>query len=135
MSYKMGENILVRDGSCARWNERIFIKEGFKDGVICVLREDEEYYGEGDSFNTVKYNCHKPIPQKKYIPFTLNDKDMLRGKWVMRKGYSGEYEIIGLDCDHVRIPTHVENSIYAYRELLEDFLFVDGTSCGKIVED
>ena len=66
-------------------------------------------------------------PEPKYIPFTFEDRDELRGKWVRRKDTGDEMFIDRIDdrgvCSH-----------YSYLRALAALEFLDGTPFGKLVE-
>lgn len=99
------------------------------------------YYEESSRPGSVCYPYEEP--QKKYEPFTWEDRELLRGKWVRLKSdpstesqivelihkdeneYNGDLEI-GHFNNFDEMPAGV---------LLADFEFVDGTPCGKEVEE
>ncbi len=80
----------------------------------------------------------KKEPEKKYAPFDLSkeeDRARLRGAWIRRKDYPGdEYQIVGISItnnliffdDSAQLSTDV---------LLKRCEFVDGSPCGKLVEE
>lgn len=84
----------------------------------------------------------KKEPEKKYVPFDLSDSEVrksLRGKWIKNK--DNHFEICITDFSH---QGHVGNTIRAdiYRangmeadELLNYWMFDDGTPCGNLVEE
>ena len=84
------------------------------------------------------YFCLEKVeePEKKYVPFDLSkeeDRAKLRGAWVRPK-----------DCypnvDHLirgisNITVWFGDSYLNAQELLNEYEFIDGSPCGKIVED
>ena len=96
-------------------------------------KEDKEYY---------EYFILKKESVKKYVPFDLSDSEVrksLRGKWIKNK--DNHFEICITDFSH---QGHVGNTIRAdiYRangmeadELLNYWMFDDGTPCGRLVEE
>ncbi len=104
--------------------EKISVSEAFnfkKEGggwKVCLIRKKE--------------------PEKKYAPFDLSkeeDRARLRGAWIRRKDYPGdEYQIVGISItndliffdDSAQLSTDV---------LLKRCEFVDGSPCGKLVEE
>lgn len=86
------------------------------------------------------YYCLEKVeePEKKYVPFDLNneeDRAKLRGAWVRIKGSRRlEQQIVALaiNTQLVFLPDVVSVET---KELLEGYEFLDGTPCGKLVED
>lgn len=66
-------------------------------------------------------------PEPKYIPFTFEDREELRGKWVKRKGSSNEVCVYNLSKTRV--------NGYTWEHSLEVLEFLDGTPFGKLVEE
>ena len=66
-------------------------------------------------------------PEPKYIPFTFEDREELRGKWVRRAGTDNEAFI------HSMRKTHVNG--FTWKESIEVLEFLDGTPFGKLVEE
>src|SRR5690625_4566251 len=66
-------------------------------------------------------------PEPKYIPFTFEDREELRGKWIRRKGINDELVIYNISEEGV--------NAYTWKEALEAIEFLDGTPFGKLVED
>lgn len=66
-------------------------------------------------------------PEPEYTPFTFDDREELRGKWVRRKSSGNECLIYHLSEAHV--------NTYSWEESIEEFEFLDGTPFGKPVED
>ena len=64
-----------------------------------------------------------------YVPFTFEDRELLRGKWVSRKTIKGEFMIIYIGI----LKVGLDGSYYTYQELFEDFEFIDEKPCGKII--
>lgn len=66
--------------------------------------------------------------EPKLIPFTFEDRELLRGKWVTKKSVNTEWLIVTISEHGVLIHhTYTVN----YRELLSDYIFTDGSPCGK----
>src|SRR5690625_328929 len=64
--------------------------------------------------------------EPKYIPFTLEDRNELRGKWVRRIGTTSEALISSVRKTHV--------NGYTWEQALEVLEFLDGTPFGKLVD-
>lgn len=73
-------------------------------------------------------------PELKYIPFTYEDREQLRDKWIKhRDGGSPnkrEHVITGIDIDGITTQT----DRFSYAQLLEFMIFTDESPCGKVVE-
>ena len=105
------------------------------DGAYGPFWMDKE---EPSAFDFI---IRKKESEKKYVPFDLSDPEVrksLRGKWIKNK--ENHFEICITAFTH---QGHVGNTISAdiYRandieadELLNYWVFDDGTPCGKIVE-
>ena len=78
----------------------------------------------------------KKEPEKKYVPFDLTkeeDRAKLRGAWIRKKNYpSIEYQIHGLNAMYVFLS---DNEGRLPVTLLAMFEFVDGSPCGRLVEE
>ena len=64
-----------------------------------------------------------------YVPFTFEDRELLRGEWVSRKTTKGEFMIIYIG----NLKVGLDGSYYTYQELFNDFEFIDEKPCGKII--
>ena len=99
-----------------------------------ILKENYPFSFEGLHFPCI---IRKKEPEKKYVPFDLSfeeDRAKLRGAWVRIKGSQLEHQIVGLAANTqiVFIPDVV--GVEA-KELLEGYEFIDGSPCGKLVEE
>ena len=87
------------------------------------------------------YACliRKKEPEKKWVPFDLSkEEDMakLRGAWVRHKqNPERENLITGLGAEPVDFAVYFGDIAVGTGVLLENFEFVDGTPCGKLVEE
>ena len=93
--------------------------KGVTDGYACIIRKKE--------------------PEKKYVPFDLTkeeDRTKLRGAWVRHKqNPERENLITGLGDETVDFAVYFGDVAVGTGVLLENFEFVDGTPCGKLVEE
>ncbi len=60
-----------------------------------------------------------------YVPFTFEDRELLRGKWVSRKIIKGEFMIIYIGI----LKVGLDGNYYTYQELFNDFEFIDLKPC------
>lgn len=81
----------------------------------------------------------KKEPEKKYVPFDLTkeeDRTKLRGAWVRHKqNPERENLITGLGDETVDFAVYFGDVAIGTGVLLENFEFVDGSPCGKLVEE
>jgi len=76
-------------------------------------------------------NIYRIKPQPTYIPFTWEDRDLFRDKWIRLKRAENEHRInfIGSEgsasCANWVKPTSLT-------ELFNDYIFIDGTPFGKL---
>lgn len=63
-------------------------------------------------------------PEPKYIPFTFEDREELRGKWIRRKSINDEIVIYNLSKTRV--------NGFTWDQSLEEFEFLDGSPFGKL---
>lgn len=70
---------------------------------------------------------------KKIIPFTFEDREMFRDKWVINNGYKSEFKIITIGVHAVTLAYYNKTSNKTYEEMLKYFEFIDGTPFGKEV--
>ena len=86
-------------------------------GFICLIRKKE--------------------PEKKYVPFDLSneeDRVKLRGAWVKAKADPDKQQnVCGMCSRYVYLTCQAEG--YDAEEFLEKFTFLDGSPCGKLVEE
>ena len=90
-------------------------------------KEDKEYY---------EYFILKKESVKKYVPFDLSkeeDRARLRGAWLRLKEHSNEEMVKAIYPFIGRVSIDNEEVITEF--LLENYEFVDGTPCGKLVEE
>ena len=93
-----------------------FFMNASSDGFACLIRKKGE--------------------EKHYVPFDLSkeeDRAMLRGAWVRIKNIpTTEYQIIGLNSIYAFLSNGEGQAMIA---LLGAFEFLDGSLCGRLVEE
>ena len=79
----------------------------------------------------------KKEPEKRYVPFDLSkekDRAKLRGAWVKAKKDPDKHQnVCGVCSQYVFLSCQAEG--YDAEDFLESFTFIDGTPCGKLVEE
>ena len=92
-----------------------------------------------DSFENFPCIIRKKDPEKKYVPFDLSkeeDRARLRGAWVRHKQNPDRENLItGLGDETVDFAVYFGDLAVGTGALLENFEFVDGGPCGKLVEE
>ena len=79
----------------------------------------------------------KKEPEKKYVPFDLNneeDRVKLRGVWVREKDSGRELAVTAIYLDEKPPFVELNDNGFIAEDLLENYEFLDGTPCGKLVE-
>lgn len=125
-------------------NPRVVINkanEGKTSSILAsIYTEKDNYHPFYFGRNTLDfYPCiiRKKDPEKKWVPFDLSkeeDRKKLRGAWVRHKNSGREYVITGLYLDETPPYVEVNDNGYEPEYLLEEYEFIDGTPCGKLVE-
>lgn len=71
-------------------------------------------------------------PRFLLTPFTYEDRDRLRNKWITQPGIKYECQIIGVCTEGVRIVERLGTTIFIdFHTLARDWRFIDQTFCGK----
>ena len=115
---KYTKEVLERAKKAAEIGQAIL--EGKEVEYLCG---DEWFRAENPLlyFSTYTYRLK---PKQEYIPFTFEDAEYLIGKAIKNKT-NAHVEII----DYIS-PTNVKD--FTFDSLLEYFIFLDGTPCGKL---
>ena len=75
-------------------------------------------------------NCNlRIVTPPKLVPFTIEDAELFRGKWVKRIEDGYTTMIIAYD----KCGVEVSDNGFSYKSLLESYTFEDGSPCGKHV--
>ena len=106
-----------------KWYNEII---SFAEGEVIEVK-----HKEGDTWTTAitpQFNDERYVfrvkPEPKYIPFTFEDREVFRGKWVRRKKDNAEFII------HIISRNYVNG--YSYEEAYIELEFIDGTPFGKL---
>lgn len=121
--------------------------------VISQAKEDSDYHkgtltAANKDWNVpflddedCRYPCiiRKKEPKEHYVPFNLSneeDRARLRGAWVRhKKNPERENLITGIGDETVDFAVYFGDVAIRTDVLLENFEFVDGSPCGKLVEE
>lgn len=63
-----------------------------------------------------------------YVPFTFEDRDQFRDRWIRNKAFGFEYKIIGIVDNTIKITGYS----CTYEQAFKEFTFIDGTPFGKL---
>jgi hypothetical protein len=132
---KIWDKVEIYDDISKEWQERIFIKFGINDGVICFDRYYEDEFYRGGNFTTYYWEKDKwrLIAENKYRPF--NEKDdwvnALKGRWIKHKeGQNVIAEIYQINIAEKRVFFELYNGWATLEDLYNNYLFDDGTIIG-----
>lgn len=111
--------------------EVLYVDQIIKNSNYFIVTPDDFGYGAGRQVDKRNFNyATKKEIESSYIPFTWEDREQLRGKWVKHKKCGSEFLISGFD----KILSHcfVGSRPLTFQILLNSFVFLDGTPCGKL---
>ena len=108
---------------------RILVK--FKKSTISFREDGSDYHTKAIvlSQTPIPEIVNKPL-EDTYIPFTFEDRELLRGKWIRSNNHKNTSESVIMYLSETRVAT--EDSGYSYSQLLEMCEFLDGKPCGKL---
>lgn len=79
------------------------------------------------SQNPISEIVNTPL-EDTYIPFTFEDRELLKGKWFKHKKRKEEHLINYFDSKGIKI----NDEYFTYSDLCIYYEFVDGKPCGKL---
>ena len=128
---KFGDIIDVRTGRDIDYYKRTLL--AFNNGkALCVSDGDEEDYYNNRIFSVCFWDEWREIKKPEYVPFTVKDADMFRGKWIRNKKSDLAGEELITSIKRCGIETDSTNRDYLY--FLKYYTFLDGSPCGKLEE-
>jgi len=119
--YKVGDKVVPIKKSSIR---AITVPHGKSTPVYVI---GECYYYEDDLKPAEDW---RPIPQKKKVPYNINDANFLIGKIIRDRSSEDVWTIIGVERDGV----YTDHRI-AYGALKLYYSFSDGSPCYKEIDD
>ena len=128
---KMGDEVEVLiDPYRDIWDKKIFVKLGNCGSAIVVSAYSTYEFKHGESFSTKQYYSKWRIPkQKTYRPFTWEERDQLRGKWIKRKTSDLECCVTVINTEGIFL-----GKTLPFCYLFENYTFLDGSPVGKLEE-
>ena len=113
------------------YSEGKTIQKNFYAGWVDVENLNGEDLKQATSEIKGKYQEYRVKPELKLVPFTFEDKDLFKDKWVVNKSTNGFHRITTILKETIVIA----RTPMSYTELLEKYRFEDGSACGKYVEE
>lgn len=116
------------------WYKRVLVLiKNYK--AICWQHAETLEKAE-DELTTAFWDFWREIPKPKYRPFTWEDRDLIKGKWIRPKSGVDDEHLITLfsRAKENRLYVVINTSFIRADKFLEDYEFLDGTPCGKLVE-
>jgi len=113
---------------CAKkWEKEI---QAYADGKTIQAFFNKEWK---DNEEPAFLDCYeyRIKPEPKLIPYDFSDAEKLIGKVVKNKNDTYKCIIISVSKDCV----YMNNNTYSFRELLENNTYLDGSPCGKVVDE
>lgn len=159
-----GKAINLEDAECilwpskeirnwSRWEEELQwreIEQWIKDGICEVKAKFNIHEGyipfeiSKHSDYTSKMRIHADIHhfrkklKKQYIPFTFEDRDVFRGKWVKSKSGFTEGLIEGIyninNGTFIMKGIHHAGEFICFEQAFEELTFLNGSPFGKLAE-
>lgn len=127
----------LEEGWESRWNPDMDEAVGKVGTVSCLYSNFSECGIEVDVLDVGQFLYPYFVLEKvepRYVPFDLireEDRAKLRGAWIRNVESGLEYQVICIGSALV----FVHNGDFNAGSLLEQFVFLDGTPCGKLVEE
>ena len=113
------------------------IDVGYSLSTLSAIEAKSDYPFVDSLGNMNAFIIRKKDPKKKYVPFDLSkeeDRAKLRGAWIREKDSGRECSITRLLLDEKPPYVEISDEGYSSEYLLENYEFIDGTPCGKLVE-
>lgn len=128
------EGDLIEVQYAGNWESRMLLFID-KHGNAYVFSKDREKKYIDNNFDRTDITIYckiqwRPIPEKKYRPFTKDDnwKDYFRDRWIKNKNTQEEYKVIGIE--NYQIHTWVED--LCFEEVFYKLENLDGSPLGVL---
>jgi len=120
--YEYGQGVITKISNCAYYP--ITVK--FKNYTLTFTVDGRRIFDGTTTLSQTQIAKVVNVPLDEYVPFTFEDKELLKGKWIKHKRDSSHILINYISDTTVGI----DGSYYTYEELFRDFEFIDGKPCG-----
>lgn len=106
-------------------------KEEIEEYVL-KLREQSNIPENLKEYPLTPEECFETYKLKNYEPFTWEDREQLRDKWVVHKDFRNEEKIISFNKGGTAWITLSEDGRINPIRLFEDYIFLDSSPCAKL---
>lgn len=117
-----------------RVKEILPIMQAFAEGKVIQCRNKEAIdfrWRDIDTPSWIDNLVYRIKPEPHYIPFTYEDHKLFKDKWIKHKKYNNTLNrVVRIGNSVIYTPDYP----VSYETLLSDYVFEDGTPCGKLVE-
>ncbi len=111
----------------------IEVLQAFKDGKEIQVELTPVNGGAWATAKTPNWNFfdnkYRIKPQPEYVPFTWEDRDLFRDKWIRVKGCMPESKVISFSYEGIYLNG---GKLISYEELFKGCEFIDGAPFGKL---
>lgn len=106
--------------------------KAFSEGRAIEYKSVNEWV-ETSEPNWVTDTEYRIKSQQKLIPFTFEDNLLFKDKWFKYKdgAFRRSLKLVAYDGDCVTI----HNQSFSYQKFLDNYIFEDGSSCGKYINE
>ena len=110
---------------------RVEIPEGGILGFVCIIPKKEESEPEYVPFKSKEEFVERYMQIKEGVAFGPFEDSLLQcGMWLKQKCDSEDSMILSISPEGV----FVLDTFYTWELLIKDFLFLDGSPCGKLIK-
>ena len=111
------------------------IIEAFSKGELIELKyHDSDLWEETNTLDVDSDICiYRIKPKPKLVPFTFEDNLLFKDKWFKYKdsAFGRSLKLVAYERDCVTI----HNQSFNYQKFLDNYIFEDGSPCGKYVNE
>jgi hypothetical protein len=97
-------------------------------GIVIAIAPSLIVVSINGSHNLYEVESLEPYKEE-FVPFTFEDRDLFRDRWVRRKETKDEYKIIQIQVDSLDVGV---GSLFNYAMAFERLEFIDGSVFGKL---
>ena len=113
------------------------IMQAFAEGKVLQYCNKEALrfcWMDTDTLVCGDHYVYRIKPEPHYIPFTYEDHKLFKDKWITCRDSKVLKRIVCVYKESVAIINNTMPYSFSYETLLSDYVFEDGTPCGKLVE-
>ena len=134
-TYKDVEEAKKYIGKTGVFSNNLFaIENGYgANGVLEPSCGPEYIFGRVGATGVYQFFSPDPEPVEKWVRFTAEDHELFKGKWIVEKNGPNRHMIVHYDEFGVALVGPGFGT--TYQKLLDQYTFLDGTTCGKKVTE